>query len=179
MARSSTVAASAPVRASLIEDVALARHLARRGAKVRFLDGTALLDVAGYGSAGATWSGWGRSLSLAEVTAPAAQLADLTTVWLTLGTPLPRLLLGRGDTLDRVLLAARVLLLVALRPSYRRRGIAYWLSPAADPAVAWQLTVATLRPTRHWRGRSYPSRPAGPDVVTTDAVGAGGRSARR
>ena len=149
------------VAASLIEDVALARHLARRGDRVWFLDGTDVLDVAGYGSARAAWTGWGRSLSMAEVTAPAARLADLAVVWLALAAPLPRVLLGRGDIIDATLLAARLGLLVALRPTYRRRGLAYWLSPLADPAVAYQLTVTTLRPSRQWRGRSYPPAPGG------------------
>lgn len=146
----------AVVAASLIEDVALARHLARRGARVWFLDGTDVLDVAGYGSGRAAWTGWGRSLSMAEVTAPAARLADLAVVWLALAAPLPRVLLGRGDVIDATLLAARSGLLVALRPTYRRRGLAYWLSPLADVAVACQLTVTMLRPSRQWRGRSYP-----------------------
>lgn len=38
------------VRAALLEDLALARSLAARGHDVRFLDATAVLDAAGYGS---------------------------------------------------------------------------------------------------------------------------------
>src|SRR5690606_24348716 len=61
-----------PVCGNLLEDLALARSLAGRGHDVRFLDGTAVLDVEGYGSLGATWRGWGRSLDLRSVTLPAA-----------------------------------------------------------------------------------------------------------
>jgi dolichol-phosphate mannosyltransferase len=39
---------------------------------------------------------------------------------------------------------------------YERRGPPFWLSPLADPATALRLTVSAVRPSRTWRGRSYP-----------------------
>jgi dolichol-phosphate mannosyltransferase len=94
-----------------------------------------------------------------DVTPPAAQALDVAVVWATLGLPLPRVLARRADALDWALLAVRLGLLAALRPAYRRRGAAWWLSPLADPAVAARLTWGALRPGRTWRGRTYP--PAG------------------
>lgn len=144
-----------PVRGALLEDLALARHLAGAGHEVRFVDGTAVLDVAGYGSLPLAWRGWGRSLDLAPVTAPTWQALDLAVVGAALALPLPRLVLRRGDVVDVVALALRIGTLVGTARAYRRRGLPYWLSPLADLPVAARITVGTLRPSRRWRGRSY------------------------
>lgn len=145
----------APVADSLTEDVALARHIARSGGTVRFVDGTSLLDVAGYGSASGVWTGWGRSLALADVTPLLSQIADLVLLWVTVAAPLPRLLTGRSDPLDGVLLLARIGTLAAVAGAYRRRGVLWWLSPLTDVAVVAHLTITTVRPVRTWRGRTY------------------------
>lgn len=144
-----------PVRAALLEDLALARSLASRGHEVRFLDATSVLGVAGYGSLVDTWRGWGRSLDLGAVTSPGWQALDLAVVWSAMALPLPRLLAGRGDAVDVVALAARVGALVGTRGAYERRGLPYWLSPLADLAVAARITAGTVRPSRRWRGRIY------------------------
>ncbi len=144
-----------PVSGSLVEDVALARHIARRGGTVRFLDGTDLLQVVGYGSAGAAWRGWGRSLALAEVTAPMSLVCDIVLLWNVMATPLPRLLLGRGDVLDAGLVALRIGVLVAVAGAYRQRGLTWWLSPSVDLAVVANLVTTAVRPIRTWRGRTY------------------------
>lgn len=154
------------VAGSLVEDVALARTLAGDGWSIGFLDGTELLSVRMHESARDAWRAWGRSLPLADVTSPSAQVVDLATVWFALALPLPRLLARRGDGLDLVLAAARLGTLVGTRRAYARTGIAYWCSPLADLAAAVRLTQRTLRPDRSWRGRSYPT-------------GGPGRSARR
>ena len=57
----------APVRGHVVEDVALARHLASNGWRVALLDGCEVAAVEGYGSLAATWRGWGRSLGLPGV----------------------------------------------------------------------------------------------------------------
>lgn len=144
-----------PVRGHLLEDLALARSLAGRGHDVRFLDGTAVLDVEGYGSLGAAWRGWGRSLDLRSVTAPGAQALDLAVVWSAMALPLPRLVAGRGDAVDVVALLVRLGTLAGTRGAYERRGLPYLLSPLADLAVAARITAGTVRPSRRWRGRSY------------------------
>lgn len=143
------------VRGSLVEDVALARHLAAAGHEVRFVDATEVLTVAGYGSLAAAWRGWGRSLDLRPVTAWPAQLLDLAVVWSTVALPLPRLLLRRGDAVDVAALAVRFGVLAGTRRAYWRRGMPYLLSPLADLAVAARITAGSIRPSRRWRGRRY------------------------
>jgi dolichol-phosphate mannosyltransferase len=145
----------APVAGSLVEDVALARHLAALGWRVGFLDGTRILDVDMHDSALDTWRAWGRSLPLVGIDPPARIAAGLAVVWLAQALPGARLAAGRGDGLDRALLALRLGVVAATAGAYRHRGLAHWLSPLADVAVAARLTAAALRPERTWRGRTY------------------------
>lgn len=145
-------------RDSLVEDVAIARAWRRAGRTVDVVDAADLLAVRMYDSAAGTWRGWGRSLMAGDTTGAAWQLADLVTLWVALALPLPRLLLGRGTRLDRVLLGVRLAILPALARSYDRRGPGFWLSPLADLPVAARLTWSVLRPDRTWRGRTYGPR---------------------
>ncbi len=140
----------------MTDDIALARSLAGDGWRLRFVDGTRLISVRMYTSAPELWREWGRSLSIADVTAWPWLALDLLVVWLAMALPLPRLLTGRGTRLDAVLLAVRCGLLAPLAGAFERRGLAYWLSPLADTAAALRLTLAVVRPARTWRGRDYP-----------------------
>ncbi|MFC4056900.1 glycosyltransferase [Planomonospora corallina] len=151
----------ARARRHMADDVALARTLAADGWRVGFLDAGGLLEVDMHESAAGVWREWGRSLSLADVTSPARQAADLAVVWLTAALPALRLLAGRPTRLDLGLLAVRLLLAGALRGSYRRPGPGVLLSPLLDPVAAVRLTAATFQPVRRWRGRTYPSVRAG------------------
>ena len=90
----------------LTDDVALARHLAALGWRVGFLDGTRAIDVRMHDSLAETWRDWGRSLPMPDVTSPGRQVADLAVVLLAQALPLARLVTGRADVLDLVLLAA-------------------------------------------------------------------------
>jgi dolichol-phosphate mannosyltransferase len=139
----------------MTDDAAQARALARLGWRVSFHDGGDLITVDMHDSAAGTWREWGRSLGLPDVTSSAWKAADVAVVWLTLGLPLPRLLIGRAGTLDRLLLALRAIMSVPLARSYESRGAAYWLSPLADPLAAARLTWSILRPARRWRDRDY------------------------
>lgn len=140
----------------MTDEIALVRALAEDGWRIRFLDGADLISVDMHAGAGEVWREWGRSLSMGDVTSPGWQALDLAVLWLAMAAPLPRLLLRRGTPLDVVLLAVRLALLGALARVYERRGIAFWLSPLADSAAALRLTLSTLRPSRTWRGRTYP-----------------------
>ncbi|HEY0778792.1 MAG TPA: glycosyltransferase family 2 protein, partial [Gemmatirosa sp.] len=161
----------APARASWADDVALARHLMRRGARVGFLDGARLYDVRAYATAREAWREWGRSFDLADASAPARQALDLAVVTLALGLP-PIVLVGAlagalagagvGGVLgaalvgvNGALLAVRIGVLASTRGSYARRGVAYWCSPIADPAATARLWWSTLRRPRAWRGRAF------------------------
>ena len=154
----------APVRASFAEDVSLARHLARRGARVGFLDGRLLYDVRSYDSAAQMWREWGRSIDLKDATSRARQVMDVVFLVLVQGLPLPlvcaavatgspalRLLLP----LNAGLLAVRWLLSLAMAPSYEKRGMAFWLNPLADPVAVVRVIVSSLRRPRQWRTRAY------------------------
>ena len=132
----------------LTDDAALARSLAGQGWAVLFRDGGDLVEVKMHDSVREAWREWGRSLALADVEPLPRRIADLATVWLVMALPWA----GRG----RALLLVRLALLAGLRGSYTARGPAFWLSPLADPLVAVRLTWSTLRPTRTWRGRTYP-----------------------
>lgn len=170
----------APARASFSDDVTLARHLARRGVRVGFLDGARLYRVRSYVSASEAWREWGRSFDLRDASTAGRQALDLATVTLAQGVPLLVLaaagiviagaMMAGGTTaaaaaigpLGVALLAAntglvalRVMLLVAIRGSYERRGLPYWLSVLADPAAVVRLWLSTLRRPRAWRGRRY------------------------
>jgi dolichol-phosphate mannosyltransferase len=141
----------------MTDDAALVRSLAAAGWRVAFVDGTALVDVRMYESAGETWREWGRSLALPDVTPGAWQAADLAVVWLAMALPVLRLAAARPTKLDVGLLVLRWALLGPLAGAYARRGAPYWLSPLADPATAVRLTLSALRPARTWRGRTYPA----------------------
>ncbi|MEP6731749.1 MAG: glycosyltransferase [bacterium] len=157
-------------RSSFCDDVTLARHLARAGHRVGFLDGSRLYDVRSYSSAREAWREWGRSLDLKDASTPARQWLDVAFLLVVQGTPIPVLivlvaLMASGTPAERVapllatsvsLLIVRVMLQRALAASYDRRGIAFWLSPLADPLAAFRILLSTLRRPREWRGRHYP-----------------------
>ena len=141
--------------AHMTDDVALARALARAGWRIAFVDAAELLEVRMYESAAETWREWGRSIAMADVTGPAAQVLDLATIWLTLVAPPVRLLTGRATHLDAALVLLRLLVLAGLARVYTHRGAAFWLSPLVDSLSAVRLTVSAVRPRKVWRGRSY------------------------
>ncbi|MEO5818233.1 MAG: glycosyltransferase family 2 protein [Gemmatimonadaceae bacterium] len=167
LARRSTLLAAGgytSARSSFCDDVTLARHLARAGNRVGFLDGSRLYDVRSYTSAREAWREWGRSLDLKDASTPLRQWADVAFLMVVQGTPVPALLalalFGVGGTpllaTSAALLAVRVMLQRALAPSYDRRGVAFWLSPLADPLAALRILLSTVRRPNEWRGRQYP-----------------------
>lgn len=160
----------ASARVSFCDDVTLARHLARRigAARVGFLDGSRLYQVRSYASAREAWREWGRSLDLQDATSPFRQWMDVLFLLVVQGTPLFALLaialFADASAIDALrpllvtslgLVITRVLLQRALAPSYDRRGVAFWLSPLADPLAALRILVSTVRRPQAWRGRRY------------------------
>ncbi len=164
----------APARASFCDDVTLARHLAARGSRVGFLDGSRVIDVRAYRSLGEMWREWGRSFDLKDATPVWRRWFDVALVWSTQALPLPLLIAlftlgaaphmwtpnqwGMGEALVAVnaaALVARLLMLVALRHSYAERGWSFWCSFLADIPAAIRLTLSTARTPRTWRGRAY------------------------
>lgn len=157
-------------RDSYSDDVTLARHLARRGVRVGFMDGSRLFDVRAYTSARETWREWGRSLDLKDSTSALRQWWDVLFLLLVQGMPIPMLAwLGwvaiRGAAwsapmtallvVNASLFSVRLMMSVALRRSYEKRGLPFWLSPLADPPAAVRILLSTLRRPSTWRGRAF------------------------
>ena len=163
-------------RESFCDDVTLARHLASRGARVGFLDGSRIIAVHSYATLSEMWREWGRSFDLKDATPRWRRWIDVVMIWSVQALPVPMLLLLSvlsivhgsaslsSDVLVRALLVVnasallvRLMLLTALRGSYAVRGAPFWLSWLADVPAAWRLTLSTVRVSRSWRGRQYDS----------------------
>ena len=162
-------------RASFSDDVTLARNLARQGVRVGFLDGSLIIDVHAYRSHGEMWREWGRSFDLRDSTAVLRRWHDVAFVWLTMAMPVPVLaaslialrlhpslrssdvsqLLFAVASVNAILLLFRLLLVYAIRTSYKEHGWTFWLSWLADIPAAVRLTMSTARRAQTWRGRTY------------------------
>jgi dolichol-phosphate mannosyltransferase len=145
----------APVAHHVVEDVALARLLRRRGWSVAMLDGPDLLTTRMFENLADAWRGWSRSLALPGVEPRVRQLLDIALVAVGQALPLPRVLLRRFDVIDVVLLAARLGTLAGTRRAYDRAGIAYWASPLADLGALGALVSGVIPRSHSWRGRRY------------------------
>jgi dolichol-phosphate mannosyltransferase len=148
-------------RASVCEDVTVARALATNGYAVGFHESDGLASVDMYASWRDAWTNWTRSLPLRDRYAGRAGWLGLTEVVLAQALPLPMLLvLWRSVPRPRFALAINgLLVLVRLGVlggtgrAYEWRPWTYWLSPLADLPVAVQIWRNALRRTHVWRGR--------------------------
>jgi dolichol-phosphate mannosyltransferase len=151
------------VGGQVVEDVALARHLAAQGWTVAMLDGAALLTTRMFDDLGHTWRGWARSLALPGVEPLPRQLIDLAVLVLAQALPGLRLLTRRADLVDVVLLVTRLGTLAGTASAYElpssAQRVAYAASPLADPLAVAAVATGVARPLlgrRHvWRGRTY------------------------
>ncbi len=158
-------------RSSFADDVTLARHLARSGERVGFLDGSRLYSVRSYESASEMWREWGRSLDLKNATSAGRQWLDVLYLTAVQGLPL-LVLIGLGiraltsplplsaacrllALVNVVLLCIHLLLLRPLSHSYERTGVTFWFSWLADPLAVARIVMSTAQRRRTWRGRSY------------------------
>lgn len=151
-----------PARDSFADDVRLARHYARRGVRCAFLDGRLLYRVRSYRSAREMWREWGRSIDLADATSVATQLFDLVVLLLTQALPILVLAFAIGVALplalvsmNLLLIAARIGVLLSIAPSYERRGWPFYLSVLADPLAFLRVALSTFKRPVAWRGRRY------------------------
>jgi dolichol-phosphate mannosyltransferase len=154
----------------------LARHLAARGERVGFLDGSRIIQVRSYTSLAEMWREWGRSFDLQDATSLWHRWLDVVLVWAVQGLPFLILLaLGlawlagawpapgsaEATWLTALLgvnagaLAIRLAMLTALAASYAEHGVTFWLSWLSDPAAAFRLTLSTIKRPKAWRGRAY------------------------
>jgi dolichol-phosphate mannosyltransferase len=157
-------------RRSWCDDVTLARHMARNGARVGFLDGARIIGVRAYSGIAQMWREWGRSIDLKDGTTPFTQFLDCCFVLLTQFVPLPAVLLalligvpdwraGGMSTawvgLNAGLVIVRILLQFGLAGSYAERHWTFWLSFTADPVAAIRIVLSSLKRPRQWRTRQY------------------------
>jgi dolichol-phosphate mannosyltransferase len=147
-------------RASLCEDVTIARRLAALGWAVGFYEADDLAWVKMYATGRDVWRNWPRSLPLRDQYAGVAGALGLAEVVLVQALPLPlvvllRLICARRwmRTLNLVLVLARLGVLLGTARAYRRVLWSYWLSPLCDGPVAVALCRSALRRRHTWRGR--------------------------
>jgi dolichol-phosphate mannosyltransferase len=158
---------------SFCDDVTLARNAAKQGFKVGFLDGAKVIRVRMYAGMAETWKEWGRSLDLKDATTKAQLWSDLALLLLVQGLPLPLtfilwnwsaeysfLTLHLAIGLNLFLVAVRFALLLAIYPSYYRKGFSiaaytFWLSPLADSIAVFRIFLSAFHQPKQWRGRVY------------------------
>jgi len=150
-------------RASLCEDVTLARALALAGWPVGFYESDGLVSTRMYTSGWEAFTSWTRSLPMRDRLAEWPSMLGLVEVALAQALPMPLvwLLAGRphgtvGRWLLRVnviLLATRLGILIGTSRAYPHRPWTYWLSPLVDIPVAVQLWRSVLQRRHAWRGR--------------------------
>lgn len=159
----------APTRASLCEDVTLARHLVTAGHAVGFYESDTLVSVRMYASGWEAWRNWPRSLPLRDQYAGRSPVLGLLEVTLAQALPVPLLLallrsLRRGGArrpaallllaINGALAAVRLGILAGTARAYRQRPCSYWLSPLCDVPVAAALWRSLFQRQHVWRGRT-------------------------
>lgn len=156
--------AFARARASVCEDVRVARILVRAGHRVGFYEAGDLAAVKMYDTWREVWANWPRSLTLRDGIAPAHSATGLAEILFVQALPLALvvlLVLGGHESVQRsaaftvnlVLLFVRIGVLAGTHRAYRNPPGTYWLSLFADLPVAAALIASALRRRHLWRGR--------------------------
>jgi len=156
-------------RASLCEDITIARRLAECGEAIGFYEAASgLIGVRMYPSWRETWVNWPRSLPLRDQYFGWRQASRLGTALVLQAWPLPLLiagfLLGAAlwvQVILGTLFAIRVGVLIGVARAYPNRPWTYWLSPLCDLPVITRIIQFALKRRHSWRGRSYIRRPGG------------------
>ncbi len=156
-------------RASLCEDVTIARRLAECGETVGFYEADpGLIEVRMYRGWRETWNNWPRSLPMRDQYFGWRQAFGLFLLLPLQTLPLPVLVLGAiaAAPLWLLLLAAslttiRIGVLIGVARAYPARPWTYWLSPLCDCAVVCRIIQFALRRRHTWRGQSYVRQPGG------------------
>ena len=151
----------AGTRFSVSEDVTMARMLVCDGYRVGFYEVDHLVSVKMYENWRETWQNWTRSLPLHDHFSGMQTALGWLEILLVQALPLPFLLVllflrtrnWRILTVNGVLVAMRLGVLVAMARAYPRRPWSYWFSPLCDLPVAMQLGRMALRRKHTWRGR--------------------------
>ena len=150
-------------RASLCEDVTMARRLVECGETVGFYEAEpSLITVGMYATAKETWDNWPRSLPLRDKYFGWRQAFGLSAALLLQALPLPVLMVAVGISaplpfllIAGSLLAVRIGVLIGTARAYPARPWTYWLSPVCDIPIAVRIFQFALRRRHSWRGRAY------------------------
>lgn len=156
--------AFAKARASVCEDVTVARILARAGHRVGFYEAGELATVRMHETWQQTWLNWPRSLTLRDGVSAWETTIGLAEIVFVQALPLALLLLlafvghasparAAAFNLNLVLVIMRIGVLAGSRRAYRNPAWTYWLSLLADLPVAAALITSALRRRHTWRGR--------------------------
>lgn len=148
-------------RASLCEDVTIARTLVAAGGRVGFYEAGALARVRMYENWRELWQNWPRSLPMRDHFTHWQALIGLLEVALIQAAPLPLvLMLTRRRVHCRWLfqlnifyVLLRIGVLAGTARAYRRPPWSYWLSPLCDLPVVGRLGLSLARRQHTWRGR--------------------------
>lgn len=152
-------------RASVCEDVTIARAIVRAGHSVGFYEAGDAVVVRMHANWRETWTNWPRSLTLRDALAPSLAALGLAEITFVQALPLPIVavlaLVGHAGaaanaifTLGVVFLMMRLGVLAGTARAYRNPPWTYWLSPLADGPVAAALLASALRRRHTWRGRT-------------------------
>lgn len=149
-------------RASLCEDVTLARTLVAAGHAVGFYEAGDLVRAEMYQTWQETWHNWPRSLPMHDHFSGWQTLVGWLEIVLVQALPLPLclvLLRNRRRAcgllwLNGLCVALRLGVLFGTARAYRRCPWSYWLSPLCDLPVALKLASSALRRRHTWRGRT-------------------------
>ncbi len=157
--------AFARARASVCEDVSVARILARAGHRVGFFEAGDLVVVRMYETWRETWENWPRSLTLRDGVAGAETVLGLAEIVFVQALPLLLCVVlavagyttpaaGALFDVNIFLLMTRFGVLAGTRRAYRNPSWTYWLSVCVDLPVAAALITSALRRRHTWRGRT-------------------------
>ena len=155
-------------RASLCEDITIARRLAERGEAVGFYESAGIMEVCMYENWRDTWRNWPRSLPMRDQYFGWREWLGLGKVFLFQAIPLPVLLLAiffaRASWLvflTGFLALLRLGILAGTARAYQPRPWTFWLSPLCDLPVALKLFASAFARKHVWRGRVYVRRAGG------------------
>lgn len=150
-------------RASLCEDITIARRLAEYGESVGFYEAEpGLIRARMYESWRETWDNWPRSLPMRDQYFNWREGVGLLSALLSQALPLPLLVVGLtfGAPFWFVcaagfLFALRIGVLFGVARAYPNRPWTYWLSPLCDLPVIVRIIQFALKRRHSWRGRTY------------------------
>lgn len=159
------------VRASVLDDMELARRAKRLGLRLRLADGVGTVRTRMYRSAGEVWRGFSKNAYALTGASPGIAVgfaALLTLLYLVpSGVLVAGLVMGRSGWTWRVLPAILVLAMLVQNGIVARRTRRPFWQPVVHPlcVVAFLLILANsvrwhARGATVWKGRAYPTMSA-------------------